>query len=807
MKMKKVLFSLVAPLAIAAVSTNAFSQARIQVIHNSADAAAAVVDVWVNNSILLLDDFAFRDASAWTDAPAGVPITVDIKASDSDINSPIIASFPFTLVDGERYVIVANGIVSPTGYNPATPFDLLVYPMGQETASGAGVVDVLVFHGSTDAPTVDVNEVGVPAGQIINDLSYGEFAGYLPLPVLDFRLQIRDQSGTVAVAEYAAPLATLNAGGASIIVFASGFLNPAVNSNGPAFGLFAALGDGTVIELPAVSFTPAQIEFIHNVADLAAEQVDVYLNGILALDNFTFRHSSGFVPVPVPAFGESNTISICPSNSTDASNPIVEFQSVVTSERYVIVVNGIASASGYNPAPAVTLDAFVGARQTSANPSETDLIVIHGSTDAGPVAVNEAVLGPVLPNFNYGDFEGYVPLSAAQDYTLQIRDVAQTTTIASYLAPLNTLSLGGTALTVVASGFLNPANNSDGPGFGLFVSTGENGPLLALPLVTEPEIVNVKIIHNSADAAAATVDVWLDNELLINDFEFRTSTSFVPVAANTQYEIRISPPNSADTTGSIKKFVVSFAPDSDYIVIANGIASPAGYNPAPELTLHVLADARQESGVANRTDVMVYHGSTDAPTVDIFEASGPTAARIVDDISYGDFSDYLELPTANYVIQVRDESGETVVASYQAPLSTLNFGGKAIVVLASGFLNPANNSDGAAFGLWVATEEDGPLTPLPISVNVNETANASFNIYPNPANEVSFIEMNLENSQDVTIRVSDMQGRVLKTEYKGVQPAGFNRMTLETAQLQAGIYFIELVSGNRSSVNKLVISK
>jgi len=27
-----------------------FSQARVQVIHNSADAAAAVVDVWLNNT-------------------------------------------------------------------------------------------------------------------------------------------------------------------------------------------------------------------------------------------------------------------------------------------------------------------------------------------------------------------------------------------------------------------------------------------------------------------------------------------------------------------------------------------------------------------------------------------------------------------------------------------------------------------------------------------------------------------------------------------------------------------------------------
>ncbi|MFN4122790.1 MAG: DUF4397 domain-containing protein [Flavobacteriales bacterium] len=804
--MKKIVLNMIAPLALFG-SIQAYSQARIQVIHNSADAAAAVVDIWVNNSILLLDDFAFREASPWVDAPAGVPITVDIKAPDSDQNSPIIASFPFTLDNGVRYVIVANGIVSPTGYNPATPFNLHVYPMGQEASGSAETTDVLVFHGATDAPTVDVFEVGVPAGQIVNDLAYSEFQGYLALPTLDFRLQVRDQTGSISVAEFAAPLATLGAGGASVVVFASGFLNPANNSNGPAFGLFAALADGTVLELPGVPFTPATIEFIHNVADAAAAEVDVYINGALALDNFAFRTSSGFVPVPVPAFGTTNNIRICPPNSTDDSNFIVEFSSIITTETYVVVVNGIASPSGYTPAPAISLDGFMAARETGENSANTDILIHHGSTDAGPVAVNEATLGNIIPNFAYTDFESYISLPANENYTIQIRDVAQTTTIASYVAPLNTLSLGGAAITVVASGFLNPANNSNGPAFGLFVSTGTAGPLLALPLVEEPEMVNVQIIHNSADAAAATVDVWLDNELLINDFAFRTATPFTPVMANTQYEVRISPANSTDTTGSIKKFVVNFPAGNDYIVVANGIASPSGYSPAPELTLHVFNEARLVAGAENRTDIVVYHGSTDAPTVDIFEASGPTAARIIDDLSYSEFSDVLELPTLNYIIQVRDESGENVVASYQAPLATLGLGGASITVLASGFLNPANNSNGPAFGLWVATPAGGELIPLPISVNVQETAPASFSLYPNPANEISFIEMNLEKSEDVVIRVKDMQGRVLATDYKGIQPAGFNRMTIDTNKLNSGVYFVELLSGNRSTVNKLVISK
>ena len=45
----------------------------------------------------------------------------------------------------------------------------------------SGNVDVLVHHGSTDAPTVDVVETGVGAGTLVDDISYTEFQGYLEL--------------------------------------------------------------------------------------------------------------------------------------------------------------------------------------------------------------------------------------------------------------------------------------------------------------------------------------------------------------------------------------------------------------------------------------------------------------------------------------------------------------------------------------------------------------------------------------------------------------------------------------------------
>jgi len=137
---------------LAAVVTTSAQTARVQVIHNSADAAAATVDVYLDDA-LLLDDFAFRTASAFEDAPAGTEFTITIAPPNSTSKDDGIWNKAYTLEANKTYVIIASGIVSASGYDPATAFDLYVYDMGRETAETAGKTDVLVFHGSTDAPS------------------------------------------------------------------------------------------------------------------------------------------------------------------------------------------------------------------------------------------------------------------------------------------------------------------------------------------------------------------------------------------------------------------------------------------------------------------------------------------------------------------------------------------------------------------------------------------------------------------------------------------------------------------------------
>ncbi len=719
--MKKTFIRIITAAASVLLSNGMFAQtAQVQVIHNCADAAGAEVDVYVNGN-LTFDNFAFRTSTAFLDLPAGVPLSIAIAPGTSTNVSQAFSTTNLTLTSGNRYVVVANGIASPTGYSPAPAFTLNAYNLGTSTGvAPAGNTGLLVVHGSTDAPTVDVG-LAAPGSytELINDLGYSTSApasSYLNVPTSDYRLQIRTADGVTGVAEFGAPLQTLSLGTQSIVVVASGFLNPANNSGGPGFGLYVALpSGGDLVALPNVGLSPARVQIIHNAADAAAASVDVYLNNAPAptLDNFAFRTATPFIDFPAATDVE---IDIAGGNST-GPNPAVFTQTVnVPTGTYIIVANGIVSPTGYSPAPAFGLDVFPTASESALDNDVTDVLVYHGSTDAPTVDVVSVTTLPsasLVNDASFGDFAGYLNLPTA-DYSIQVRLADGTTPVAQYGAPLQTLGLGGEALTVLASGFLNPANNSNGAAFGLYVALSSGGALIPLPSQTV-STARVQAIHNCPDAIATEVDVYINDELALDNFAFRTASPFVEIPAGAG-TIKIAAPNSTSSAQAIFTKDINTVGGQTYFAVASGITNPAGgYNPYVPFDILLAGGAQESATNVSNTDVRVLHGATDAPTVDVANVTSLPSGSLVNDASYGDFTGYLNLPTADYQIQVRLADGTTPVAQYGAPLQTLGLNGQALLVLASGFLNPAVNNNGAAFGLYVALPSGGALIPLPTS--------------------------------------------------------------------------------------------
>ena len=228
------------------VMTAAFPQARIQLIHNSADAAVQMVDVWLDQT-LIIDNFKFRMAAPFMDAPAGIEFTIAVTSPESPDPGNPLWSQNYTLTEGGTYIMVLDGIISTSGYDPAIPFDIAVFPDGRETGSQPDVTDMLAHHGSTDTPTIDIYETGIGLGQLVDNLSYAGFDGYMELPINNYIFEVRDESGANIIKAYSASFLDLNLKGKAITLVASGFMDPGNNSGGPAFGLYVRLFEKTLV--------------------------------------------------------------------------------------------------------------------------------------------------------------------------------------------------------------------------------------------------------------------------------------------------------------------------------------------------------------------------------------------------------------------------------------------------------------------------------------------------------------------------------------------------------------------------------
>jgi len=792
--------------------------AMLQVIHNAADPGAAVVDIYVNEGDApFLDDFAFRTATPYVEVPAGVTLSIGVAPGTSSGPGDIIASFDVVLESDGVYAAIANGVLDPGSFDPnpdMIDIGFSIYPRGNmKLDTGRRGVKVIGFHGATDAPGVDViARRGNRVRHIIDDMYYGEYSGYARLYATEWQLDVTLAGDNEAiVASYSADLSGL--GGGSAIVIASGFLNPA---QGPAFGLFAVLTDGTVLELPLLEQT-AMLQVIHNAADPGAAVVDIYINNGDApfLDDFAFRAATPFVPVPA---GVNVNIGVAPPTSTGPGDIIADFDVVfATGRTYVAVANGVLDPGAFDPNPngldiAFNLFAVDGIRQSGFG-NFVSLIAFHGATDAPGVDVR--VQGPwhnykLFGDLTYGEFSDYRSVPAL-DYRLDVTlPDDPDALVASYKADLSPVP--GGAAVVFASGFLNDAQ---GPAFGLFAALPD-GTVLELPPVGPT--ARLQVIHNAADPAASVVDIYVNGgaEPFIDDFAFRAATPYVDVPAGVELTIGVAPGTSTGPGDVIAEFAVTLEPYGRYVAIANGVLDPDSFDPNPDarpiaFSLYPRGDMREyvHFGLVK---AIVFHGATDAPMVDIVAHGSWWSWTVADDIGYGDFSEYATFLPTEYEFDVTlADDNSAVVATYAADLGPAAF--KALTVFASGFLNDAQ---GPAFGLFAALP-DGTVLELPVvgvptrgGLTADLGAPEKFALHqnaPNPFNPVTTIAFALPEAQDVKLTVFNAKGQMVKTVVDEHREAGHHAVTMDAKELPSGIYFYRLEAGPHVDMKKMTLLK
>ena len=744
-------------------STLAFSQtARLQVIHNS---PTPNVDVYVNGG-LLLDNFVYRNATPFIDVPAGVNLEVGIAGANSTSASDAIATFNYTLADGGTYIIIANGIVGGT-----PGFNLEVFDMGQETV-GPDNVGLMFFHGSPDAPEVDIIAGGTP---IFDNIQYGEFATYLELPAAEYQVGVTPANDNLNVlAEYKKDFSFWK--GKTAVIFASGFLG----GGDPSFEPYVALSNGGTFPLDFVApvVPTARLQVIHN---SPTPNVDIYVNGNLLLDNFVYRNATPFIDVPS---GVNLEVGVAGANSTSAADAIATFNyTLAENETYIAIANGIVGGT-----PGFNIEVFDMGEET-VGAENVGLMFFHGSPDAPEVDII-AGGAPIFDDIQYGEFADYLELPAAE-YQVGVTPANDNSNVLAEYKKDFTFWKGKTAV-IFASGFLG----GDDPSFEPWVALSNGGtfPLdFVAPVVPTARL---QVIHNSP---TPNVDIYVNGNLLLDNFVYRNATPFIDVPSGVNLEVGVAGANSTSAADAIATFNYTLAENETYIAIANGIVGGT-----PGFNIEVF-DMGQETVADGNVGLLFFHGSPDAPEVDITAGGSP----IFDDVEYGEFSGYLELPAAFYQVDVTPANdNSTIVAQYQKDFSF--WSGKTAVIFASGFLGGGD----PGFEPWVALSNGGTF-PLDVfnllDQNVNNLTSTKvsegLNIFPNPASDYVQINMDLEVESDIEISIFNSLGQQVMNKDFGKNNAGQSSFEMEVNNLQTGFYLMRIRTNDVFETRSIQILK
>lgn len=222
----------------------------------------------------------------------------------------------------------------------------------------------------------------------------------------------------------------------------------------------------------------------------------------------------------------------------------------------------------------------------------------------------------------------------------------------------------------------------------------------------------VQIIHNAADPAVDTVDVYYGSngvfELVEDSVAFRTATPYASVpVAGTDDTVAIVSQGGAYPDDTIKTASADFADGDTTAIFMNGVVGAEGDTALGLYTTMGEIDDMDETNAS----VKIFHGVTDAPAVDVIAESANGADTLAQDISYGNFTDYLSIAPANYLLKVEAADNSELVGAYDMEAVSNTQG----IVFASGFMSPDSispDNDSPAFGLYFV-DTAGNVSALP----------------------------------------------------------------------------------------------
>lgn len=422
------------------------------------------------------------------------------------------------------------------------------------------------------------------------------------------------------------------------------------------------------------SFVPTgEIRVIH--ASYDAPLVDVVLteqsSGVptTAVDDLDYSESSGYAAV-VAATYEVSVQAVLPDGSTPEVIPIPGLDVTENSRTTAVAVGTVTVEAGTDIPLEATVVADPAVDPTANQVSAT---VVHASPTAGPVRVFvEFAGGSAGFDFDYQDAVDtssvVAPLPAdivRIRVALQGDDPVIDPVYDS--GDVDLTPYGGQKILILAVDTTTQIRSDATNGSPIKLLAVADDAANDVVLLDSSTQAGVKVAHVSPDAGA--VDVAVNGGVALTALDYLEvalpgpGTSQIPTPTNQSYigldegiyELNVQPTGSG-TDVLDPPLSATLTAGEEYSVLALGRAG--GTNPT--FTLTPTVDSNRP--IATQASLKVAHGAPDVGTVDVYGVVGGSDVLLVDDISFGEVTDYLPITPLTATVEVRDQVGTTLIS-------------------------------------------------------------------------------------------------------------------------------------------------
>lgn len=124
-----------------------------------------------------------------------------------------------------------------------------------------------------------------------------------------------------------------------------------------------------------------------------------------------------------------------------------------------------------------------------------------------------------------------------------------------------------------------------------------------------------------------------------------------------------------------------------------------------------------------------------------------------------------------------------------------------------GYVSLNDQSNGVMwYGVAYGYGESIAFEVIP-GLDIVEDRDNEINVYPNPSTDFTNVDLYLPNNENITIKLYNSLGQIVKTDHKGLMSSGNHNIKINLDNLVEGLYFIELQIGNSIELQPINIVK